>query len=335
MLAGMSNAVIFSGIKPSGEMTLGNYLGALRRFPEYQAHGQVMLCVVDLHAITVRQDPAALRERTRKIAAWYLACGIDPDQTILFVQSHVPAHTQLMWALNCFTQMGELSRQTQFKDKSQKGEIAVSAGLFNYPVLMAADILLYGTPQVPVGEDQKQHVELARDIAQRFNGVYGPTLVIPEPIIPLEGARVMDLQDPLKKMSKSESGLGCIDLLEPVAEIEKKIKRAVTDTLNQVRYDKVNQPGVANLLSIYAACTGQTVAAATAALEQLQYGALKAAVAEAVVTELRPVQERFQALMAAPGRVDAILAAGALRAQALAAPRLQAVYEKIGFLMPV
>lgn len=328
----MSDKVIFSGIKPSGEMTLGNYLGALRRFPDYQNQGQVFLCVVDLHAITVRQDPTELRARSRKIAAWYLACGIDPSKTTLFVQSHVPAHTQLAWVLNCYTQMGELSRQTQFKDKAQKGETAVSVGLFDYPVLMAADIVLYGSTHVPVGDDQKQHVELARDVVQRFNGLYGPTLVSPEPMIPLEGARIMDLQEPTKKMSKSESGLGCVDLLDSAAEIEKKFKRAVTDTVNKVALDKANQPGITNLLNIYAACTGRSLTAVAAEFADSSYGALKEAVAAAVVAELTPVQERFNALLAAPEKLDAILAAGADRANAVANACLAKVYDRVGFI---
>lgn len=330
----MTNSVIFSGVKPSGHMTLGNYLGAFKRFSAYEAKGKVLLSVVDLHAITMRQDAQQLREWSYTIAAWYLAAGIDPKHTTLFVQSHVPAHTQMGWLLSTYTQLGELNRQTQYKDKAQKGEQGLSVGFYTYPTLMAADILLYHTTHVPVGDDQKQHVELCRDVAMRFNNLYGKVFTLPEPVIATEAARVMDLQDATKKMSKSEESGGSILLLDDAATIEKKVKRAVTDTLGKVAYDKVNQPGVANLIEIYAACKSMSVKDATTALSGSQYGALKAAVAEAVLAELVPLQDRFNAIMADRKRLDDIFAEGAASANAVANETLRRAYDATGFVMP-
>lgn len=328
----MTHSTIFSGIKPSGAMTLGNYLGAFKRFSAYEEKAQVFLSVVDLHAVTMRQDPAQLRHWTHTIAAWYLASGINPARTTLFVQSHVTAHTHLSWLLSTFTQLGELNRQTQFKDKAQKGEQNLSVGFYTYPVLMAADILLYHTTHVPVGEDQKQHVELCRDIATRFNNLYGKIFTLPEPVIATEAARVMDLQAPRQKMSKSEESGGSILLLDDAATIEKKIKRAVTDTLGTVAYHRTNQPGVTNLIDIYAACKNLSIQDATSALSGSQYGALKAAVAEAVVDELLPLQQRFHAIMADPQRLDALLAEGAAQARRVANKTLREAYNVVGFV---
>lgn len=328
----MTNSVIFSGVKPSGAMTLGNYLGAFKRFSAYEEKAKVILSVVDLHAITVRQDPAQLREWSYSIAAWYLASGINPDQTTLFIQSHVSAHTEMAWLLSTYTQLGELNRQTQYKDKAQKGEQNLSVGFYTYPVLMAADILLHHTTQVPVGDDQKQHVELCRDVAMRFNNLYGKVFTLPEPVMATEAGRVMDLQDPTKKMSKSEESGGTILLLDDASTIEKKIKRAVTDTLGKVAYDKANQPGVANLIEIYAACKNVSIKDATAELSGSQYGALKAAVAEAVLTEVIPLQERFNALMGDRELLDDIFEAGAMRARRTADETLRKAYEAVGFV---
>jgi tryptophanyl-tRNA synthetase len=327
----MSGKTVFSGIQPSGELSLGNYLGALKRFKAFQGDSDSLFCVVDLHAITVRQDPAQLRQRTYSGVAWYIASGLDPQQCTLFAQSHVSAHAELAWVLNTFTQMGELERMTQFKDKAARHKHNINAGLFAYPALMAADILLYDTHEVPVGDDQKQHIELARDVAERFNGVYGPTFVVPKMVPPKAAARVMDLQDPTSKMSKSVDSLGTVFLHEDAAAITKKIKRAVTDNEGCITLNKDKQPGVYNLLAIYAACHDQTPEQALAVFEGKGYGDLKGAVAEAVVSTLAPVQAEHKKLMADTTQLDAVLADGAAKARARADKKLAEVYAKVGF----
>ena len=321
---------VFSGIKPTGPVQLGNLLGALRHWVADQDAADTMFCVVDLHALTVPQDPAELRSRTLELAQLLLAIGIDPDRSTLFVQSHVPEHTELSWILECTAAFGELRRMTQFKDKSTDAEF-VSAGLFTYPALMAADILLYDTDRVPVGDDQRQHLELARDLAVRFNHRYGETFVVPEASIPSIGARVMDLQHPSRKMSKSEdSPQGTILVLEDLGSVAKKIKRAVTDTETDVRFDVVNKPGVSNLLSIMSACVGAPPE--TLAGQYTRYGDLKAACAEAVVETLRPIQQRYAEFTADPTGTAAILARGAQRAGSKAAEVLARTRRNLGLL---
>jgi tryptophanyl-tRNA synthetase len=321
---------VFSGIQPSGELTLGTYLGALRRFVEAQATTDSVFCIVDLHAITVPQEPAQLRERTIATAALYLACGVDPVHSTLFVQSHVPEHAQLAWLLQCTASYGELSRMTQFKEKSDRQRF-VSAGLFTYPTLMAADILLYDTDRVPVGDDQRQHLELTRDIAERFNGRYGETFVVPTADIPKVGARIMDLQEPTRKMSKSvDSPQGTVLMLDEPAVIEKKFKRAVTDNDGEVRYDPAAKPGVSNLLAILAVTTGDDPV--ELAGRYAQYGPLKTDAAAAVIELLRPVQERYRALVDDRAALDALLATGADKAAPIAATTLARATDAVGLL---
>jgi tryptophanyl-tRNA synthetase len=323
---------VFSGIKPTGPVQLGNLLGALRRWVVEQDDADTIFCVVDLHALTVPQDPAELRSRTLQLAQLLLAVGIDPERSTLFVQSHVPEHAELSWILECTAAVGELRRMTQFKDKSDGAEF-VSAGLFTYPALMAADILLYDTDEVPVGDDQRQHVELARDLAIRFNHRYGDTFVVPKATFPAAGARVMDLQHPTRKMSKSEdSPQGTILVLDDLGAVAKKIKRAVTDNDDEVRFDPEAKPGVSNLLSILGACTGEDPTALAG--RYTRYGDLKSATAEAVVEVLRPVQERFAELEADPKGTAAILARGAEKARSVAAPVLQRARANLGLLPP-
>ncbi|HEX4871726.1 MAG TPA: tryptophan--tRNA ligase, partial [Nevskiaceae bacterium] len=303
--------IVLSGIQPSGRLTLGNYLGAIKNWVPLSATHDCYYMLVDLHAITVRQDPAVLRDRCLEFMALYLACGLDPARNTLFIQSHVPAHAQLGWLLNCYTQMGELNRMTQFKDKSAKHADNINAGLFGYPVLMAADILLYNASGVPVGDDQKQHLELTRDIAQRFNHLYGPVFTVPEPMIPPVGARIMGLQEPTAKMSKSgEAETDALYLLDAPDVVVRKLKRAVTDLGNEVRYDVKEKPGVSNLLAILAACSGRPIAALEAEFQGRGYGHLKTAVAEAVVECLRPVQARYAELRADEAALMAVLRAG-------------------------
>ncbi len=319
---------IFSGIQPSGELTLGTYLGALRRFVVDQTSTTSFFCIVDLHAITVPQDPVLLRQRTIDTGALYLASGIDPDQSTLFVQSQVAAHSQLAWLMECTASFGELSRMTQFKEKSERQQF-VSAGLFTYPALMAADILLYDTDRVPVGDDQRQHLELTRDVAERFNSRYGPTFTVPEADIPKVGARVMDLQEPTRKMSKSvDSPQGTVLMLDEPAVIERKFKRAVTDNDAEVRFDPEAKPGVSNLLSILGAATG--TAPAVLAERYSQYGPLKTDAAEAVVELLRPVQARHAELSADPAGLTDLLAKGADRARATAGATLERAQLAVG-----
>lgn len=323
---------VFSGIKPTGNVHLGNVLGALLRWTEEQHRAHSIYCVVDLHALTVPQEPDELRSSTLRLAQILLAVGLDPEVCTLFVQSHVPEHTEGAWIMECTASYGELSRMTQFKDKSQKAGF-VSGGLFTYPALMAADILLYDTDEVPVGDDQRQHVELARDVAERFNARYGPTFTVPTATFPTAGARVMDLQDPTSKMSKSEdTAPGTILLLDDPKVIEKKIKRAVTDNDGEVRFDVEAKPGVSNLLSILAAVTGrepQEVAA-----DYQQYGPLKADTAAAVVERLAPIQARFRELEADPGETLRLLRVGADKARADAAATLERAKRNLGLLAP-
>ena len=325
--------VIFSGIQPSGALHLGNYLGALRNWVALQDEYNCVYCVVDEHAITVRQDPAALRRQTIELFAQLVACGIDPEKSILFIQSHVPAHAELAWVLNCYTMFGELSRMTQFKDKSAKHADNVNAGLFTYPSLMAADIVLYQADLVPVGEDQKQHVELTRNIVQRFNGVYGDVFTMPDAYIPKVGARVMSLNQPDSKMSKSIPE-GCVYLMDSPDDIMRKFKRAITDsdTENCVRYDRANKPGVATLIDIYAAVTGKTYEQIEVEFEGKGYGAFKPAVGEAVVELLRPIREETVRLLGDKAYLEGLYRAGAEKAASVAQRTLRKVHKKVGFI---
>ena len=325
-------------MQPSADsLHLGNFAGALLQWRDLQESYDAVFCVVDLHAITVPQDPAALSANTRKTAAQYIAAGIDPERAILFVQSHVPEHTQLAWVLNTVTSFGEASRMTQFKDKSQKqGSDLASVGLFTYPILQAADILLYDAALVPVGEDQRQHIELTRDLAGRFNQRFGDTLVVPEVRILDQVAKIYDLQNPGAKMSKSgDSPQGIVWLLDEPQVVTKKIKQAVTDTETEVRFDPAQKPGVSNLLTIYSLATGKTIQASVEEFAGGGYGPLKAAVAEAVVALLDPIRTRTMELLADPAELDRILARGAERASEIAFATLGRVYERVGFLPPV
>lgn len=331
--------VVLSGIQPSGRLTLGNYLGAIKNWVPLADTHDCYYMLVDLHAITVRQDPALLRDRCLEFITLYLACGLDPARNVLFVQSQVPAHAQLGWLLNCYTQMGELNRMTQYKDKSAKHAENINVGLFDYPVLMAADILLYDATGVPVGDDQKQHLELTRDVAQRFNNIYGPpdkpTFTVPEPMIPPVGARIMGLQEPTAKMSKSgDAETDALYLLDAPDVITRKIKRAVTDLGNEVRFDLRDKPGISNLLSILAATTGRSIGVIEAEFAGQGYGRLKGAVAEAVVECLRPVQARYAELRGDESALLAVLRDGAQRASAVADRTLARAYRAVGLLAP-
>ncbi|WP_437622224.1 tryptophan--tRNA ligase [Sorangium sp. So ce1151] len=344
----MSKKVIFSGIQPSGRLMLGNYLGALKNWVKLQDDYDCLYCLVDMHAITVPQDPKELRSRTYEGLAVYLAAGLDPTKNIIFAQSHVPAHAELGWLLTCNAYMGELSRMTQFKDKSAKQQ-QVGVGLFSYPVLMAADILLYQTDLVPVGQDQKQHLELTRDIAIRVNSTYGdaetakdgsvtvknPIFRVPEPYIPPVGARIMSLQNPTAKMSKSDADPNATVFLDESDDaIRKKIKRAVTDSGSEIVFapEREEKAGVTNLISIQAAITGKDPGAIVESYTGKQYGHLKVETAEIVVELLRPLREKYQALLQDKGELDRILARGAERAAARAEPTLRRMYEAVGFL---
>lgn len=322
----------FSGIQPSGEMHLGNYVGAVQRWVDQQDGG--LFCVVDLHAMTVPYDPAELTAETRRLGALLLAAGLDPARCILFLQSHVPVVTELTWVLNCVATVGELRRMTQFKEKGA-GQESVSAGLLDYPVLMAADILLYDSDEVPVGEDQIQHVELARDIANRFNHRFGDTLVVPKATLPPVGARIMDLQNPTAKMSKSvNSPQGTILVLDDPKAITKKIKSAVTDSDTEVRFDVAAKPGVSNLLALLAVATGRAVPELEAEYATSGYGTFKGAVADALVEYLRPLRERYAGLAADPGELARQLAVGAAQAESLANATMDRVRTAIGLLPP-
>ncbi|MDD5127629.1 MAG: tryptophan--tRNA ligase [Dehalococcoidales bacterium] len=321
---------VFSGIQPTGDIHIGNYLGAIKYWVSMQENYDNVFCVVDLHAITVPQDPKVLHAKIREVAGLLMAAGIDPQRSILFVQSHVKAHSELAWLLNCFIPMGWMQRMTQFKEKSVKQKEQVSVGLFDYPALMAADILLYDTQVVPVGEDQKQHVELARDAAGRFNSIYGDTFVLPEPLIPNVGARIMGLDEPTKKMSKSEPGTNhAINLLDTPDTIRAKFARATTDSLREIRFDE-KRPGIFNLLTIYQTFSGIGKQELEAKFEGKGYGDFKKALAEVVIEGLRPLQERYKELTADPTRIDSILAEGANRARPLAERTLARVQQKIG-----
>jgi tryptophanyl-tRNA synthetase len=331
----MAKPIVLSGAQPSGQLSIGNYMGALRQWVQMQDNYDCLYCIVDLHAITVRQDPSALRKACLDTAALYLAVRIDPAKSTVFMQSHVPQHAELGWILNCYTQMGELSRMTQFKDKSQRYENNVTVGLFDYPVLMAADILLYQANQVPVGQDQKQHLELTRDIAYRFNSIYGNILTTPEPFIPPQGAKVMSLQDPTKKMSKSdENQNNVIGLLEDPKSIIKKLKKAVTDSEDPpvVRFDIENKPGVSNLLSLMHGATGRSFADLEASFDGKMYGHLKMETADAVVALLEPIQLRYKELREDESALLAVLQQGGEKAQARAEKTMSRVFEAIGFV---
>ncbi len=329
--------IVLSGAQPSGQLTIGNYLGALRQWDQMQDDYDCLYCIVDLHAITVRQEPALLRNASLDSLALYLACGIDPARSSVFMQSHVPEHSQLGWVLNCYTQFGELSRMTQFKDKSERHTHNVNAGLFTYPVLMAADILLYQANQVPVGHDQKQHLELARDVAMRFNALHGDVFTVPEPYIPPVAARVMSLQEPTKKMSKSdENPWNFVGLLEDPKMISKKFKKAMTDSEDppRVYFDIENKPGVANLLSILSGVTNRSIESLVAEYEGKMYGHLKTDVADAVIALLEPVQKRFHELRHDQAVLQQVMRQGAAQARERAAVTLAKVNEAVGFVLP-
>jgi tryptophanyl-tRNA synthetase len=324
---------IFSGMQPTGFLTLGNYLGAMRNWVALQDEYDCIYSVVDLHSLTVRNEAKDLRERRMSLLAQYIACGINPEKNILFMQSHVSAHAELCWVLSCFTYMGELSRMTQFKEKASKQEDNINAGLFTYPVLMAADILLYQTDLVPVGDDQKQHLEIARDIAARFNGIYGDVFKVPEPYIPKVGARIMSLQDPTGKMSKSDENKNSyISLLDPPETIVRKFKRAVTDSEAVIRFDAENKPGISNLMSIYSSVTGKTLEQIQNDFEGRGYGDFKIAVGEAVAETLRPIQERYRELMASKDYLLDVMRKGAENASRIAGRTLAKVYRKTGLV---
>jgi tryptophanyl-tRNA synthetase len=330
-----ADRVVFSGVQPTSDsMHLGNALGAVQHWVGLQDEFDAYFCVVDLHAITLPQDPATLRQRTLATAAQYLALGIDPFRATVFVQSHVPAHAELAWVLGCFTGFGQASRMTQFKDKAQKeGSDATTVGLFTYPVLMAADVLLYDSDLVPVGEDQRQHLELARDVAQRFNSRFPDTFVIPEPMIPKATAKIYDLADPTAKMSKSASSeAGLISLLDDPAVTAKKIRSAVTDSEREIRYDPAAKPGVSNLLTIQSAVTGTDIDKLVEGYAGRGYGDLKKDTADAVVEFVTPIKTRVDDLLADPTELEGVLAAGATRAGEVSAKTLTRVYERLGFL---
>ena len=320
---------VFSGIQPSGNLHIGNYLGAIKNWVAEQHKYHNVFCVVDLHALTVPQDPEELYHKTREVALLYLACGINLEHCAIFVQSHVPAHSELTWLLNCVTPLGWLERMTQYKDKAAKQE-SVGAGLIDYPVLMAADILLYDSHYVPVGEDQKQHVELTRDIAQRFNHLYGETFVVPDVLIPRAGARVKGLDDPTAKMSKSSVAQGhALRLLDPPDVLRKSIMRATTDSGNTITFNE-NQPGVFNLLNIYQAITGKSEVEILAEFEGKGYGHLKKRVAEVVIATLEPIQNRYYDMASDPGYVEGMLKEGADRVRPIAERRLRVAQERLG-----
>ena len=323
--------VLFSGMQATGNLTLGNYLGALKNWVSLSEEYECFYSVVDLHSITVRQDPAELRRRARALYILYVAAGLDPEKNCIYYQSHVSAHSELAWILNCFTYNGELSRMTQFKDKAAKHADNVNAGLFTYPVLMAADILLYQTDLVPVGKDQMQHLELTRDIAQRFNGIYGDVFTIPEGYIAKTGAKIMSLQDPSKKMSKSdENPNASIYLMDDADTIIRKFKRAVTDSEACVRYNE-NQPGISNLMEIYSTCTGKSFAEIEREFDGKGYGDFKMAVGESVVDVLRPIHERIADLEKNKDYIDSMIKANAEKANYVATKTLRKVQKKVGF----
>lgn len=324
--------IIFSGIQPSGDLTLGNYLGALKNWVKLQEKYECYFCVVDLHAITVRQEPAKLRKKTLELLSIYIAAGIDPHKNTLFIQSHVPAHAEASWLLTCNSYMGELGRMTQYKDKSKKAGDNIGAGLFNYPVLMAADILLYQTDLVPVGKDQMQHLELARDLAERFNKLYSPTFKVPEGYIPEAGAKIMSLQEPTKKMSKSDDNPnGAILIMDPPEVIRRKISKAVTDSLGVVKYSD-EQPGVKNLMTILSCTTGMSMAEIESKYEGQGYAQFKIDVAEAIIKELEPMQNRVKELLDNKTELEEIYKKGAEKANYISRKTLRKMQKKIGFI---
>lgn len=332
----MSKPIIFSGIQPSGELSVGNYIGSLRNWVKLQDDYDCIYCVVNEHAITVRQDPKELLSRSYDTLAIFLAAGIDPNKSTIFLQSHVPAHCQLSWVLNCYTQVGELNRMTQYKDKSKRYADNVTAGLFDYPVLMAADILLYQANLVPVGDDQKQHIEITRDIATRFNNLYGDTFVLPEGYFPKTGARVMSLQEPTKKMSKSDDNQNnVVRILEEPKSIIKKLKKAVTDSDNPpvIKYDWENKPGVSNLLEILSACNGKSIDELVEQYKDSMYGTFKCDVGDALVAMLEPIQTKYKEIRADQGYLDEVLKNGAVKARERAQKTLDDVYKKVGFAL--
>lgn len=321
---------VFSGIQPSGNLQIGNYLGAIKNWVDSQSERENIFCIVDMHAITVPQDPALLKSKIRELAGIYFAAGIDPQKSSVFVQSEISAHAELGWILNCFTPTGWLNRMTQFKDKAGDQKETASAGLYDYPVLMAADILLYHTNEVPVGEDQKQHVELTRDIAERFNGIYGETFTLPEPVIPQLAARVMSLDDPTKKMSKSNPNPnGAINLLDSPDEIRSKIMKATTDSESSVKFDQ-NRPGIYNLLMIYHSFSGKPVSEIEGFYEGKGYGDFKKDLAEVVIEGLRPLQEKYNEFQSDPSQLDNLLKEGADKIRPIAEKTLKEVKQKIG-----
>ncbi len=324
--------VIFSGIQPSGNLTIGNYIGAMKNFVQLQDEYDCYYCVVDLHAITVRQDPAELRRRSMELAALYIAVGLDPEKVTLFIQSHVSAHAELAWILNCYTYMGEMARMTQYKDKSKKNEENINVGLFSYPVLMAADILLYQADLVPIGDDQRQHLEITRDVALRFNNAYSPTFTVPEAYYGKLGARVKSLQDPQAKMSKSDSDENAfVAILDKPDAVMRKFKRAVTDSESEVRFDPDNKPGVSNLMTIYASMTGTDIPAVEERFRGCGYGSFKEEVGQSVVDGLKPVRDRFDEIITDKAYLDKLLSDSADRAERVARKTLAKVYRKVGF----
>lgn len=321
---------IFSGIQPTGDIHLGNFLGAIQYWVSLQSEYDSIYCVVDLHAITVPQDPEILKVKIREVAGLLMASGIDPEKSVVFIQSQISAHAELTWILNCFTPVGWMQRMTQFKEKSEKQRERVSVGLFDYPALMASDILLYQTDLVPVGEDQKQHLEFTRDIAQRFNSMYGETFKLPEPSIPKVGARIMGLENPVKKMSKSEGGTGnIINLLDSPDDIRSKVSKATTDSLREIRFDE-SRPGIHNLLVIYELFTGEGRKDIEARFEGKGYADLKGEISEVIIESLRPVQSRYKQLTEDPAHIDALLSKGANKIRPTAERVLSEVKEKIG-----
>ncbi len=330
----MNKKTILSGIQATGSLTLGNYLGALNNWVEMQEEYDCYYMIADLHTLTIRNNPETLKENTLKLIALYIASGLNPEKNTIFIQSHVPAHTQLSWILNCYTYMGELNRMTQFKDKSSKHADNINSGLFTYPVLMAADILAYNADLVPVGDDQKQHLELTRDIAERFNSLYGETFKIPEPYTKKVGARIMGLQNPTAKMSKSsQDPMDKILLTDSPDEIRKKFKKAVTDSENCVRFDRESKPGVSNLMSIYGIIKNKTMDEIEKQFEGQGYGAFKTAVAEAVIERLEPLQNKYNELLENPDKLMAICNKGAKKAEEKANRVLKDVYKKVGLVI--
>lgn len=328
-----SKKTVFSGVQPTGRITLGNYLGAIRNWSPLQDEYNCVYCVVDMHSITVSQIPAELRKNTMDLVALYIACGIDPDKSILFIQSHVPAHAELCWALDTIAYVGEMNRMTQFKDKSRKHADNINMGLMNYPVLMAADILLYQADLVPVGKDQMQHLELARNLAERFNSRYSPTFVVPEGLVFKQGSSIKSLQDPTAKMSKSDPNENAvIHLLDTPDDVRRKLRRAVTDCETEVRFDETDKPAVSNLLTIYSLTSGESVQQAEQRFQGAGYGVFKDAVADSVIAVLEPIQAEQKRLLADKAYLESVLKNGANNAERIANKTLAKVYRKIGFV---